>query len=73
MVAPTDHVSIENTEDKIMSGDHVTVNVVCDRSSGRSKGFGFVKFAEEDGAKKALQEMDGQVRAPSWVRLWFSS
>ncbi|CAA7398136.1 unnamed protein product [Spirodela intermedia] len=41
-------------------GEVVRVNVVCDRVSGRSKGFGFVTFAEEDGAMKALQEMDGQ-------------
>ncbi|HLL61351.1 MAG TPA: RNA-binding protein [Candidatus Nitrosocosmicus sp.] len=33
--------------------------VIMDRDSGRSKGFGFVTFTNEEDAKKAL-EMDGQ-------------
>ncbi|XP_078445341.1 glycine-rich RNA-binding protein 5, mitochondrial-like isoform X2 [Wolffia australiana] len=41
-------------------GEVIAVNVICDRVSGRSRGFGFVKFAEEDAAMNALREMDGQ-------------
>ncbi len=33
--------------------------VIVDRDDGRSKGFGFVTFVEEESAKKAL-EMDGK-------------
>jgi len=33
--------------------------VVLDRDTGRSRGFGFVKFAEEDQAKNALDSMNG--------------
>ena len=33
-----------------------------DRDTGRSRGFGFVNFADEEAAKSALTAMDGQVR-----------
>ncbi len=33
--------------------------VITDRETGRSRGFGFVTFVDEDGAKKAIQEGDG--------------
>lgn len=32
-----------------------------DRVSDRSKGFGFVTFASDDDARKALMEFNGQV------------
>ena len=32
--------------------------VISDKFSGRSKGFGFVTFKEEDPAKKAIAEMN---------------
>ena len=34
--------------------------VVVSRTSGRSQGFGFVTFADEESAKKAIAEMDGK-------------
>lgn len=37
------------------------VKVICDHKSGKSKGYGFVKFESETAASKALKEMDGQV------------
>ena len=40
-------------------GEIVDVVVITDRDSGRSKGFGFVTFAKEEDAQKAL-EMDGR-------------
>lgn len=33
-----------------------------DRVSGRSKGFGFVTYASEDEAEKAIKELNGKVR-----------
>ena len=34
--------------------------VITDKFSGRSKGFGFVTFAEDASAAKAIAEMDGK-------------
>lgn len=39
-------------------GEITEAIVITDRATGRSKGFGFVTFAQEADAKKAL-EMDG--------------
>ena len=33
--------------------------VISDRDTGRSKGFGFVEFANDDEAQKAIDEMNG--------------
>jgi len=41
-------------------GDVTEAQVIMDRRSGRSKGFGFVTFAEEAAAEKAVSEMDGK-------------
>jgi len=35
-------------------------NVIVDKFSKRSKGFGFVTFSDEASAKKAVAEMDGK-------------
>lgn len=34
--------------------------VITDKMSGRSKGFGFVEFMDEESAKKAIDEMNGK-------------
>jgi RNA recognition motif-containing protein len=34
--------------------------VIQDRDTGRSRGFGFVTFSDEDGAQKAISGMDGK-------------
>ncbi len=34
--------------------------VITDRDTGRSRGFGFVTFTDEDGCRKAIESMDGQ-------------
>jgi RNA recognition motif-containing protein len=34
--------------------------VIRDRMSGRSKGFGFVTFADDESGKKAIEEMNGK-------------
>ncbi|XP_057542517.1 uncharacterized protein LOC130820961 isoform X4 [Amaranthus tricolor] len=42
-------------------GDIIEVRVICDHVTGKSKGYGFVKFASEDSAASALKEMNDQV------------
>jgi len=41
-------------------GDIVDAVVITDRASDRSKGFGFVEFADEAAAQKAVDAMDGK-------------
>src|SRR3972149_11716095 len=40
-------------------GEIVEAKVITDRETGRSRGFGFVSFANDEGATKAIAEMDG--------------
>ncbi len=41
------------------SGDVASVSIVKDRDTGRSKGFGFVEFTEQDSSSNAISELDG--------------
>lgn len=41
-------------------GEIVSAVVITDKTSGRSKGFGFVEFETEDAAKAAMAEMNGK-------------
>lgn len=41
-------------------GEIVDAIVIIDRGSGRSKGFGFVEFAKEEEAQKAIDAMSGK-------------
>ncbi len=41
-------------------GEIVEAIIISDSMSGRSKGFGFVTFANEEDAQKAQSEMDGK-------------
>ncbi|MDY6852237.1 MAG: RNA-binding protein [Thermodesulfobacteriota bacterium] len=40
-------------------GEVVSANVVADRMSGRSRGFGFVQMGSEDEAGQAIQALNG--------------
>ena len=40
-------------------GEVTEATVVTDRQTGRSRGFGFVSFADDESATKALSELDG--------------
>ena len=40
-------------------GDIEEVRIITDRDSGRSRGFGFVTFVDEESATKCKEEMDG--------------
>lgn len=41
------------------AGSVVEANVVMDKMTGRSRGFGFVEMGSEDEAKKAITELNG--------------
>ncbi|XP_075506201.1 uncharacterized protein LOC142543079 isoform X3 [Primulina tabacum] len=47
----------------------VGVKVICDRVSGKSKGYGFVNYTAEQAAIKALNEMNGQLLDGRNIRL----
>jgi RNA recognition motif-containing protein len=40
-------------------GEIVEAKVITDRETGRSRGFGFVTYSNDDGASKAIAAMDG--------------
>jgi cold-inducible RNA-binding protein len=42
------------------AGTVVSANVIKDRDSGRSKGFGFVEMSSDDEAKAAVDQLNGK-------------
>ncbi len=40
-------------------GEVLSAKVITDRMTGRSRGFGFVEMASDDGAKQAVEELNG--------------
>jgi RNA recognition motif-containing protein len=42
------------------SGTVTSANIVEDRETGRSRGFGFVEMASSDDAQKAISEINGK-------------
>lgn len=40
-------------------GEVASVNVIIDRETGRSKGFGFVEMPDDSEAEKAIEELNG--------------
>ncbi|MBM81288.1 MAG: RNA-binding protein [Planctomycetaceae bacterium] len=58
------NLSYQTTSDDLRAafGEHGTVesaNVITDRETGRSRGFGFVEMADDQEASKAIEAMDG--------------
>ena len=41
-------------------GAPVSANVITDRKSGESKGFGFIEFSNDDEARAAITGLDGR-------------
>ena len=59
------NLSPETTEDDLRQafepfGEIVNVNIVRDRATGQSRGFGFVAMPSESQAKTAITEMNGK-------------
>lgn len=58
------NLSFHTTEDLLLQafaqyGDVVEAKLILDRETGRSRGFAFVTMATPEGAKKAIESMDG--------------
>jgi len=54
-------VSSEDLEQMFSEYGEVTSSqVISDRDTGRSRGFGFVELADDDAGRKAIEEMDGK-------------
>jgi RNA recognition motif-containing protein len=58
------NMSYDTTEDALRAlfagvGEVESVNVITDRRSGRSKGFGFVEMATEEEAQAAISQLNG--------------
>ena len=56
-------LSYNTTEDQLQQlfgevGPVVSVSIITDRSSGRSKGFGFVEMETEQAAKDAIERLN---------------
>jgi len=64
------NLSYDTTSEKLQAlfeeyGEVVSANVITDRQTGRSRGFGFVEMATEEAAGQAIaalneQEVDGR-------------
>ena len=59
------NLSYEVSEDSLRElfepfGTVESVNIITDRDTGRSKGFGFVEMSSEEELKKAIAELDGK-------------
>ena len=59
------NLSYDTTQDRLQElfeehGEVTSVNIITDRGTGRSRGFGFVEMATEEGARAAIAALDGQ-------------
>jgi RNA recognition motif-containing protein len=59
------NLSFDTTKDKLQElfeayGQVVSVNVITDRSTGRSRGFAFVEMATDRAASTAITALNGQ-------------
>lgn len=50
-------------------GQVVSAKIVTDKTTGRSKGFGFVEMADEEGAANAIRELNGKPLVDRPLRL----
>lgn len=54
-------------------GDVIQVKVICHPVTGRSKGYGFVKFLSENEAAAALQKMNDEVIDGRNIRVHYAN
>ncbi|HGJ65891.1 TPA: RNA-binding protein [bacterium] len=55
------NISEEELEEAFSQfGEIVSTAIIKDSVSGRSKGFGFIEYAQEDSAKSAVEGMNGK-------------
>ncbi|XP_040379505.1 glycine-rich RNA-binding protein 2, mitochondrial-like [Oryza brachyantha] len=54
-------------------GHIIQVKVICHPVTGKSKGYGFVKFASEDEAAAALHKMSGEVIDGRTIRVHYAN
>ena len=59
------NINYATTEDQLTDmfsqfGGVVSVDIIMDRFSGQSKGFGFVEMETEEAAKAAIESLDGR-------------
>ena len=59
------NLSFDTTEEKLQQafenfGEVTSVNIIKDRYTGKSRGFGFVEMADNDAAASAIEGMNGQ-------------
>lgn len=54
-------LSVEELE-KVFAeyGEVLSANIITDRETGRSKGFGFVDMKDDDEAQKAIETLNGK-------------
>lgn len=58
-------ISYDSTEDSLKeafskAGTVTSVNIITDRATGRSKGFGFVEMSSDEEAQNAVKMFNGQ-------------
>lgn len=58
------NLSFSTTNDTLRSafepfGEVTSANVITDRDTGRSRGFGFVEMSSTEAANTAIEELDG--------------
>lgn len=59
------NLSFDSTDDELRElfagfGEVDSVNIIMDKYSGRSRGFGFVEMQEKADGERAIQELDGK-------------
>src|SRR5215471_7898931 len=58
------NLSYNTSEDELRDafaeyGEVASAKIITDRETGRSKGFGFIEFADDEVAKRAMTSMNG--------------
>ncbi len=59
------NLNYDTTEDNLrglftVHGEVLNMNIIIDRYSGRSKGFGFIEMADDEAAQAAISALNGQ-------------